>query len=205
MAHCGESSKGEYLHTLSTVDVATRWELWVLPNRSRKVKEAVDRIRERLPFPLLGIDSDNDSAFINANLLRYCQEEGITFTRCRPYKKNDQAQVGQKNWTAVRKLVGRERYSSPEACELLGRIYADWCLFVNFFQPVQKLIAKEREGSKVRKVYDVAKTPFQRVLSSPDVREETKEKLREVYSRLNPVELCRRIERNLEELRRLHG
>lgn len=207
VAHCGESSKGEYLHTLSTVDVATRWcEVEVLPNRSQQaVKEAMDRIRKRLPFPLLGIDSDNDSAFINANLLRYCQEEGITFTRCRPYKKNDQAYVEQKNWTVVRKLVGYGRYCGPEARELLERIYADLCLFVNFFQPVRKLIAKEREGSKVRKVYDVAKTPFQRVLSAPDVREEAKEKVREVYRTLNPLELRRRIERNLEELRRLHG
>ena len=169
------------------------------------MKEAVDRIRSRLPFPLLGIDSDNDSAFINANLLRYCQEEGITFTRCRPYKKNDQTYVEQKNWTAVRKLVGYERYSSPEDQELLEKIYRDQCLFVNFFQPVRKLLAKEGKGGKTRKVYDVAKTPFQRVLASPHVPTEAKGKLEQIYQTLNPVELRVRMERNLEELRRHQG
>jgi len=207
VAHCGESSAGEYLHTLNAVDVATGWcELEVLPNRSQQaVREAVDRIRERLPFPLSGIDSDNDSAFINANLLRYCRKERITFTRCRPYKKNDQAHVEQKNWTAVRQLVGYKRYESKEAQELLRSIYADWRLFVNFFQPVRKLIAKERKGSRVRKVYDVAKTPFRRVLVRADVDEAEKERLRELYRTLNPVELRRRIEENLRALRGLHG
>ena len=207
VAHCGESTKGEYLHTLCAVDVATRWcELEVLPNRSQQaVKEAVDRIRSRLPFPLLGIDSDNDSAFINANLLRYCQEEGITFTRCRPYKKNDQTYVEQKNWTAVRKLVGYERYTSPEDQELLEKIYRDQCLFVNFFQPVRKLLAKERKGGKTRKVYDVAKTPFQQVLASPHVPTEAKERLEQIYQTLNPVELRARMEGNLGELKRHHG
>jgi len=127
VAHCGESARGEYLHTLCTVDVDTRWyELEVLPNRSQQaVKEGVDRIRSRLPFPLLGIDSDNDSAFINAKLLRYCQKERIAFTPCRPCKKNDQTYVEQKNWTAVRKLVGYERYTSPEARGLREKIYRD--------------------------------------------------------------------------------
>jgi hypothetical protein len=207
VAHCGESVAGEYLNTLNAVDVATGWcEPEVLANRSQQsVKEAVDRVRQRLPFPLLGIDSDNDSAFINANLLRYCEQEGITFTRCRPYKKNDQAYVEQKNWTAVRQLIGYDRHETVEACALLQVIYADWRLVVNFFQPVRKLLEKKREGSKVRKRYDVAKTPYQRVLASPDVSEEKKEKLREVYRTLNPVEFRRRIEKNLERLRRLHG
>jgi hypothetical protein len=206
VAHCGESAAGEYLHTLSAVDVATGWcELEVLPNRSQQaVTEALELMRARLPFPLLGIDSDNDSAFINANLLRYCEEKNITFTRCRP-GKNDQAHVEQKNWTVVRKLLGYDRYECVEACELVRAIYADWRLVVNFFQPVRKLLEKKREGSKVRKKYDVAKTPYQRVLASSDVGEEEKEKLREIYQTLNPVELRHRIEKNMERLRRLHG
>jgi len=207
VAHCGESTKGEYLHTLTAVDIDTRWcELSVLPNRGQQaVKEAVERMRGRLPFPLLGLDSDNDSAFLNGNLLRYCKDHKITFTRCRPYKKNDQAHVEQKNWSAVRKLVGYERYTSREAKEVLEAIYADWRLLLNFFQPVRKLVSKERVGSKVRKRYDQAQTPYQRVLVSPLVSEEDKAKLRELYRTLNPVELQRRIHRNLEQLRRLRG
>ncbi len=204
-AHCGESAAGEYLHTLNAVDVATGWcEPEALPNRSQQaVKEALDRMRRRMPFPLLGIDSDNDTAFINHNLVRYCDREGITFTRSREYKKNDQAHVEQKNWTAVRQLIGYDRYESAEALELLQVIYTDWRLFVNFFQPVRKLVAKERLGSKVRKRYDEAKTPYQRVLTSSDGGEEGKERLRGLYRTLNPVALRRRIEENLEKLWRL--
>ncbi|MCS7241022.1 MAG: transposase family protein, partial [Candidatus Bipolaricaulota bacterium] len=184
VAHCGERTKGEYLHTLTSVDIDTRWcELAVLPNRSQQaVGEAVDVLRKALPFPLLGIDSDNDSAFLNANLSRYCEAQKITFTRCRPYKKNDQAYVEQKNWSAVRKLVGYGRYESPEALAILKAIYADWRLFLNFFQPVRKLVSKEQVGSKVRKKYDRAQTPYPRVLASPWVREEDKAKLRELWS-----------------------
>ncbi|MEM3484964.1 MAG: hypothetical protein QXI12_05030 [Candidatus Methanomethyliaceae archaeon] len=120
--------------------------------------EAIDRIRQNVPFPLLGLDSHNDSAFLNGNLTRYCMAQKITLTRCRPYKKSNQARVEEKNWSAVRKLVGYARYESKEA---LG-IYADWRLLLNFFQPMQKLMAKERVRSKVRKKYDQAQTPYQR-------------------------------------------
>lgn len=207
VAHCGESTAGEYLHTLNAVDVATGWcELEVLPNRSQQaVTEALELVRERLPFPLLGIDSDNDSAFTGANLLRYCEDKKINFTRSRPYKKNDQAHVEQKNWTAVRKLLGYERYESGEALELMRAIYMDWRLYVNFFQPIRKLLEKKRVGSKVRKRYDVAQTPYQRVLASPEVDEVDRERLRELYRTLNPVALRRRIEANLAKLWRLHG
>jgi len=127
VVHCGESAKGEYLHTLNAVDIATSWcELAILPNRSRQtVKEGLEKIQERLPFPLLGIDSDNDSAFLNEHLVDYCEEEKISFTRCRPYRKNDQAHIEQKNWTAVRQLIGYERYESEEALKLLEEIYED--------------------------------------------------------------------------------
>jgi len=162
-------------------------------------------MRARLPFLLIALDSDNDSAFINANLLPYCEEKKLTFTRCRPYKKNDQVHVEQKNWTVVRQLIGYDRYESAEACELLGAIYVDWWLLVNLFQPVRKLLEKQRLGRKVHKRYDVAKTPYQRVLASSDVSEEKKEKLREVYRMLNPVALRRRISENFKKLWRLRG
>jgi len=183
VAHCGDSTHGEYLNTLNVVDVFTGWsECPVLANRSqREVSAAIERLRERLPVPLLGIDSDNDSAFINDNLYRYCKQEKITFTRSRPYKKNDQAHVEQKNWSVVRRLIGYERYESDEALTLMRAIYQDWRLYVNFFQPVLKLVEKRRVGSKVRKRYDTARTPYQRVLESPDVSEEDKEHLRQIF------------------------
>jgi hypothetical protein len=207
VAHCGESVAGEYLHTLNAVDVATAWcELAAVHNRSQEaVTKVIDRMRKRLPFPLRGIDSDNDSAFLNAHLYRYCTDEKIEFTRSRPYKKNDQAHVEQKNWCVVRQLVGYRRYESREAWALLEAIYADWRRYVNFFQPVRKLVAKEREGSKVRKRYDVARTPFRRVEASPDVPEGPKEELRAEYLELNPVLLRRRIDQNLRALGRLPG
>lgn len=207
VAHGGESAAGEYLHTLNAVDIATGWcEPLALPNRSQQaVREAIDRMRQRLPFPLLGIDSDNDSAFINANLLRYCAGEKITSTRSRPYKKNDQAHVEQKNWSVVRQLIGYERYESAEALALLEALYRDRRRFVNFFQPLRKLVGKERVGSKVHKRYDQAQTPYRRVLASPAVQGEGKERLRQEYQELNPVVLQGRIEENLRALWRLRG
>ena len=202
VAHCGDSVQGEYLNTLNVVDLATGWsECLVLANRSqRQVSTAIERLRQRLPFPLLGIDSDNDSAFINDNLYRYCQREKITFTRSRPYKKNDQAHVEQKNWSVVRRLIGYDRYESDQALQLFEAIYQDWRLYVNFFQPVLKLVEKRRVGSKVSKKYDTARTPYQRVLESPDVTEQTKEQLRQLYRTLNPVLLRQRIDENLAKL-----
>lgn len=202
VAHCGDSVQGEYLNTLNVVDLATGWsECLVLANRSqRQVSAAIERLRHRLPFPLLGIDSDNDSAFINDNLYRYCQREQITFTRSRPYKKNDQAHVEQKNWSVVRRLIGYDRYESDPALQLFETIYQDWRLYVNFFQPVLKLVEKRRVGSKVIKKYDTARTPYQRVLESPAVTEQTKEQLRQLYLTLNPVVLRQRIDQNLAKL-----
>jgi hypothetical protein len=205
VAHCGDSTHGEYLNTLNVVDVATGWcECLILANRSqRQVSAAIQRLRQRLPFPLLGIDSDNDSAFINDNLYRYCKAEQITFTRSRPYKKNDQAHVEQKNWTAVRRLIGYDRYESHPALALFETIYHDWRLYVNFFQPVLKLVHKRRVGSKLIKTYDTARTPYQRVLESPDVSQDDKDRLRQLYPGLNPVALRRRIDANLDKLWRL--
>lgn len=148
-----------------------------------------------MPFPLRGIDSDNGSEFINAHLLRYCQEQELTFTRSRPYKKNDQAYVEQKNWSIVRQLVGYERYESASAFEALAALYELVRLYVNFFQPSLKLVSKERVGSKVKKNYDRAKTPYQRVLESEQVSEEVQVRLRQQYATLNPVALLRQMQR----------
>lgn len=195
--HCGESVQGRHLYTLNVVDVATGWsEPIALPRRShRAVCDAINQLRRRLPFPLLGIDSDNDSAFINEDLYRYCRLENITFTRCRPYKKNDQAHVEQKNWSVVRRLIGYDRYESAQDLALIQAIYRDWRLYSNFFQPVLKLLHKTRTGSKVRKRYDEARTPYERVLSS-QLHEQYKQPLRQLYASLDPVELRNRIRQN---------
>lgn len=195
--HCGTTTRGEYLHSLTVTDVATGWtECVALRNRGQQaVFQALVLARGRLPFPLRGIDSDNGGEFINAHLLRYCQEEQLTFTRSRPYKKNDQAYVEQKNWSVVRQLVGYERYESLSAYEALCALYEVVRLYINFFQPSMKLVSKVREGSKVKKHYDQAKTPYQRVLESEQVSEQVKARLRQQYALLNPMALLRQMQR----------
>ncbi|MGH2543248.1 MAG: integrase catalytic domain-containing protein, partial [Ardenticatenaceae bacterium] len=199
VAHCGESAAGQYIQTLVATDIRTGWtECLPLAHRSQvEVSAAVERLAVRLPFPLRGIDSDNDGVFINETLLSHCQAHAITFTRCRPYHKNDQAHVEQKNWTIVRQTIGYQRYESPQALEWLASIYADLRLYVNFFQPVQKLLAKERNGSRVHKKYDLAKTPHQRAMAAPEVSGMAKLQLQQQYLQLNPAELKRRMQAHL--------
>jgi len=197
VAHCGTSTEGEYLHTLVLTDIETTWtECVALLNRSQlTVSAAVADVRQVLPFALLGLDSDNGSEFINATLLRYCQQERITFTRSRTYRKNDQAHVEQKNWTHVRQFVGYGRYEGLEAYQVLTVLCETLRLYMNFFQPTLKLVAKEQVGARVHKRYDTARTPYQRVLESPQVSEETKRQLRTFYDSLNPCALLRHMER----------
>jgi len=205
VAHCGESSEGFYLTTLSTVDIATGWVecLGVWGKGQNRVGGAVHRLRQRLPFPLLGLDSDNGSEFINHRLYAYCQREGITFTRSRPYKKNDSCHVEQKNWSVIRRLVGYDRYSSRASLETLNRVYDLIRLYVNFFQPVMKLASKTRHGAKIRKVYDRARTPYQRLLEANVLPEVKRRELAATYYGLNPVLLLGQINENLEHLWRL--
>jgi len=153
--HCGETTDGFYLTTLSTVDVASGWSecMAVWGKGQDRVGGAIHKVRQRLPFPLLGLDSDNGSEFINQHLYGYCQREGITFTRSRSYKKNDSCHVEQKDWSVVRRLVSYDRYSSRVALETMDRVYQILCLYVNFFQPSMKLIAKTRQGARVKKLY----------------------------------------------------
>jgi hypothetical protein len=175
-----------------------------LPNRSQKATfEGIRTLRHRLPFPLLGLDSDSGGEFINHHLYHYCQKEKITFTRSHPFKKNDQAHVEQKNWTPVRQTIGYERYERYQALTLLQSIYKDLRLFVNFFKPVMKLRSKVRLGSKVRKKYDQAQTPYRNMMASSLVGQGIKQELTELYLSLNPVDLRRRIDENLVRLWRL--
>jgi hypothetical protein len=202
VAHCGQNAEGEYLHTLVLTDLYTAWTVCVaLPNRSQQqVSAALARVRASLPFPLLGLDSDNGSEFINANLLRYCQQERITFTRSRPYRKNDQAHVEQKNWTHVRQFVGHGRYTGSPAHRVLTALYEPLNLYMNFFQPTLKLVAKQQVGGKVRKRYDTARTPYQRIQQVSEVSADTSKAFGLLYETLNPVALLRQLDRLQRQL-----
>jgi len=202
VAHCGNSTDGQFLCTLTCTDLCTGWtEVTGLLHRSQQaVSEALRRMRQRLPFPLLGIDSDNGGEFINDLLYQYCLTEKITFTRSRPYQKNDQAHVEQKNWSVVRHTVGYDRWETEQELELLESIYDDLRLYINFFQPSLKLIAKERIDKKTYKRYDTAKTPYQRVLERQDISLKAKARLAHLYVQLNPAELRRRIDQKIAKL-----
>jgi hypothetical protein len=202
VAHCGDTAVGPFLDTLTCTDLCTGWtEPIALRRRSQAtVCSSIGAMRPDLPFDLLGIDSDNGSEFINDLLYRYCLNEKITFTRSRPYKKNDQAHVEQKNWSVVRHTVGYDRLDSDEQYAILQSIYKDLRLYVNFFQPVLKLVSKKHIGSKVICKYDTARTPYQRVLERDDIPLAKKTKLLNQYLRLNPVELRRRIDEHVAQL-----
>ena len=202
VAHCGETTEGQYLNTLTCTDIATGWtECLGLPNKSQvAVSQAIQILRQRLPFPLLGLDSDNGSEFINDTLYRYCLDEQITFTRSRPYRKNDQAHVEQKNWSVVRHTIGYDRLETPEELDLLKSIYDDLRLYINFFQPVLKLVGKEQVDGKTIKKYDLAATPLRRVLASDLVSLEVKASLTYLYLHLNPVALRNSIDQKVARL-----
>ena len=183
----------DHAWTLCFTDVKTAWtECVAVRNKAQvHVFAAIRRARQRLPFPLFGIDSDNGSEFINDQLYRYCLREQLTFTRGRAGKKNDSAHVEQKNWSVVRRAVGYARYDTPEHLSLLNRLYAVMHFYVNFFLPVTKLQGKSRVGSKVKKVYDDPQTPYARVLESVHISERHKAQLRETYNLLDLVDLRR--------------
>ena len=205
VAHCGESVEGFYLNTLCAVDVDSGWTecLPVWGKGQVRVRSAVHRMRQRLPFSLLGVDSDNGSEFINQCFYTYCRREKITFTRSRSYKKNDSCHVEQKNGNVVRRLVGYDRYTSKTAYQWMERIYNLLRLYLNFFQPTMKLMSKTRHGARVNKVYDKAQTPYQRLLQSGALTEAKRAELAGTYHGLNPILLLKQINDNLEQLWRL--
>lgn len=202
VGHDGGNVQGEFLYSLKATDVASGWiETEAVRNRAQVwTFQALERIRQRLPFPLLGIDSDNDGAFINDHLLRYCKENRLTFTRSRPYRKNDNCYVEQKNYSVVRRLVGYLRYETEGEQKILEQLYRCSRLYYNFFQPNLKLLSKERIGSRVVKRYDRPRTPYQRLLESPEITPEQKNRLRRTY---NLVKLKAEIDRLKDKLWRL--
>lgn len=200
VAHTGPVAAGEFLSTLSTVDVATGWSVCIgLRKGEEAVFRALERVRTGLPMALLGLDSDNGGEFINRTLFRYCSTEQITFTRSRPYRKNDGCHIEQKNWSVVRRLVGYARFEPP-AVVALNRVYALAADYVNFFQPVLKLVEKTRDGPRVRKRYDQAQTPYQRLLASGALSPEQADALRAHYAALHPVRLKLALEETQQHL-----
>jgi hypothetical protein len=202
VAHCGSSTKGFYLHTLCAVDMATSWiELQALWGKGHyRVAAGVQAVRTRLPVALVGLDSDNGSEFINRVLYYYCWREGITFTRGRPWKKNDSALVEQKNGAIVRHLVGYDRFTSKAAYAQLARVYTLAHLHVNFFQPVEKLVRKQRSGARVHWVFDRAQTPYQRLCAAGVLNAEKRAELDALYHGLNPLQLQRDLQVALDRL-----
>jgi hypothetical protein len=200
VAHCGLSTAGHYLNTLTVTDVATGWTecVGVAGKGQAGVCAGLQLVRTRLPFSLLGIDSDNGSEFLNAHLLGYCQAERLTFTRSRPYWKNDQAHVEQKNWSVVRQQVGYDRYSSPEALDALNAVYALLRVWTNHWQPVLKLVSKERVGSNVTKRYDTAQTPYRRVLATSELSPAARAALEAEHAWWGPSALHQALEQAVE-------
>lgn len=205
VAHCGSYVGGHFLHTLVMTDVATGWtEFAALLFRDQEtVLPAIRHIQKQIPFALLGLDTDNGSEFLNYLLLQYCFDEEITFTRSRPYKKNDQCHVEEKNGSIIRKFIGYDRFEGIQPCQILSALYEQLRLYVNFFQPSLKLLSKTRQGSRVIKKYDQAQTPHQRVLASKSVPQASKQQLTEQYGELDPVHLLRSIETLQDQLWRL--
>ena len=196
VVHCGCSMTGEYVHTFSAADIASGWwEGEPQMGRSQKASEAsFDAVRQRLPFRVRELHPDNDSALLNDLLWKYCRQRRIAMSRSRPYEKNDNAWVEQKNWTHVRKVVGYRRFDRLEEQEVMRQLYRALADFQNFFQPVMKLKEKVREGGKVRRVYDEPKTPCQRVLGLATLTLERRKSLQARYETLNPAALSRRIQ-----------
>jgi len=207
VAHCGTTTAGHYLNTLVATDVATGWtECEAIWGKGQVAGvEALEQIRDRLPFPLLGLDSDNGSEFLNALLLRWCTAQRLTFTRSRPYWKNDQAHVEQKNWSVVRKLIGYDRYESREALAALQAVYVPLRLWTNHWQPALKLVGKERDGARVRKRYDTARTPYRRALAATDLTATARHRLDDEHAASGPVALRRRLDDAILALGRLHA
>jgi hypothetical protein len=205
VAHCGDSTHGFYLTTLLVVDVATGWtEVEAVWGKGRtRVHQSIRAARERLPMGLRELHTDNGGEFINHLLSPWCRREGVRLTRGRPYRKNDQAWVEQRNWQVVRRLVGYDRYSSRAAHAQLRRLYEAVRLYVNFFQPIRKLTAKTRDGAKVRKQFDVARTPYQRLVAAAVLPPPRQEGLQRLYHSLNPATLRARIDADLAALWRL--
>lgn len=205
VAHCGGNVSGEFIYSLNIIDISTGWseQAAIWGNGEAATKEQIDNVRKRLPFKLLGLDPDNGSEFINWQLFRYCKKNKITLTRSRSYKKNDNAHVEQKNYPAIRQLIGYDRLDKKEQLAIMNDLYRnEWSLYLNFFQPTRKIKEKikDTETGKSKKKYYESKTPFRRLMDHPKTTTEQKEMLQSTYKELNPFDLLRKIEQKIKLL-----
>lgn len=205
VSHSGDCAEGEFAQSLNLTDILTTWVSTraVLGKSQVRVQGALAQLRADLPFPLKGIDSDNGSEFINAHLKRYCDHTAVQFTRGRPYKKDDNAHIEQKNWTHVRKLIGYDRYDSAAAADAMNALYADAGRLQNLFMPSVKPVEKVRVGSRTRRRYDAPQTPLDRLVASGQGDGVKVRALLRQRDHLDPFALARRVERQLERIYRL--
>jgi len=209
VAHNGGDPSGEFIYSLDLVEIYSGWseQYAVMGKGERGIVTSLENIKLGLPFELFGLDSDGGSEFINWHLIKYCEKNNLYFTRSRPYMKNDNAYVEQKNNTHIRKLLGYDRFDNLEQLELINDLYRnEWRLFSNFFRPVMKIERKEKvNNSLCRKIYDTAKTPYQRLMESGQISKEQKTKLKKLYLSLNPVQLKKSIDEKVKIIRKLGG
>lgn len=206
VSHSGSCASGEFAHSFNLTDIDSTWTETraVLGKGQEGIVGRLEEMRKALPFQLRGIDSDNGSEFLNDHLFRYCKSHDIQFTRGRPYKKDDNAHIEQKNWTHVRRLIGWDRYDTLAAVDLLNDLYRnEWSLMMNLFQPSVKLIRKTRTGSRLRRTYDAPQTPLDRLLASPASKKEQLKKLLQLRAATNPFQLAEVIETKLQRIARL--
>ena len=205
VAHCGGSLSGDFIWSITYTDICTGWTsnraIW--NKGSAGVIAATQAVEQNLPFELLGFDCDNGSEFLNWHLVRYFQErpQPVSFTRSRPYKKNDNAHVEQKNWSHVRQLLGYERLDDPRLCKDIDTLYCEvWEPLNNYFMPNAKLIEKTRHGAKIKKRHDKPMTPCDRLLQSEHISDGVKKKLRQTRKALNPFTLAKELEKSLNRI-----
>jgi len=205
VAHSGDRADGDFIQSLNLTDIHTTWveTRAVMGKSQHQVQAGLEHLRQALPFRLRGIDSDNGSEFIHHHLRGYCATHDIQFTRGRPYKKDDNAHIEQKNWTHVRKLLGYVRYDSDAALTAINAFYDDVRLLQNVFLPSVKLVEKRRVGSRLQRRYDAPRTPLERVEACAEADPEQLRALRQLRARLNPFLLAQRIDRQLAEVYRL--
>lgn len=207
VAHCGDSGAEMFISTLNTTDIATMWfeAEPCMGKAQERILGGLQKIEQRIPYVLLGIDSDNGSEFINRQLYEYCLKKKIIFTRSRSYKKNDNAHIEQKNYTTVRQVLGYQRFDTEEVLELMQKLYrGPLRLYINFFQSSVKCIQKTRIGSRIKKSYDIAKTPYERVLAHQKISQTTKETLMRLFESLDPFKLRKEIDVLVREIQK-HG
>ena len=205
VAHCGSSVAGIFVYTVNSVDIATQWteQRAVWGKGEKGVLKAMTSIENHLPFPIKGFDCDNGSEFLNWHLVKHFQQrkQPVQFTRSRSYQKNDNAHIENKNWTHIRQYLGYQRFDIIDLVDMLNEMYNnEWNMYFNFFINSQKLISKQRIKSKIVKKYDEPKTPYQRIMESEFISQQTKQQLTNFKSKLNPFHLQKQMKQKINNI-----